>query len=307
MRARVLQVVLGMLALGLAFAAPGEGAPRLQLASATGSLTLSNSMEGAAIFSAAGMRPGEEASGSVTIGNTGTVSAALSVAPASTQDIPGASGGRLSDRLQLSVLDVSDARAPRSLYSGTLNALPAIGLGSLDAGAQRTFLFVARLLPGLGDDAYQGAALTTTFTWSAVGAATATPTPAPAAVTPTPPPAASPAPASPPAGTADPAGSVLGAQVFSMTSARRCLSRRTITITLRRPRGLVFKTLRITVNGKTRVKLKGLKARSVKARISLRRLPKGTIVVRVKATTTTGRKAVTNRTYHTCARRLTRR
>src|SRR5439155_9444232 len=79
MRMRLLHVVLALLALGLSLAAPGEGAPRLQLASATGSLELSNSKAGAALFTAAGMRPGDEASGSVTIGNTGTVGAALSV------------------------------------------------------------------------------------------------------------------------------------------------------------------------------------------------------------------------------------
>ena len=71
--ALVLNALLGLLALGLAFAPPGEGAPKLQLASAGGALSLSNSKEGAAIFRAAAMRPGEEASGSVTITNTGTV------------------------------------------------------------------------------------------------------------------------------------------------------------------------------------------------------------------------------------------
>jgi len=314
MRARLLHVVLGVLALGLAFAAPGEGAPRLQLASATGSLTLSNSKDGAAIFNAAGMRPGEEASGSVTIGNTGTVGAALSVAPASTQDAPGASGGRLSDRLQLLVLDITDVQAPRTVYSGVLTAMPAVALGALDAGTQRTFLFVAKLLPGADDNAYQGAALSTAFAWSATGtpAATPTPTPSPTPVPPTatPTPAAPPPPpvVTPPAGPIgdDPTGSVLGAQIFSMPDARRCLSRRRFTITLRRPKGLVFKALTITVNRKTRVKLKGLKARKVKRRISLRGMPRGKVVVKVTAITTTGRRAVTKRTYHTCATRRKR-
>jgi hypothetical protein len=310
----LLNVALAAVAIALALAAPGEGAARLRLASASGSLTLSNSKEDAAIFNAAGMRPGGEASGSVTIGNAGTVGAALSVAPASTQDVPGASGGRLSDRLQLLVLDITDVQAPRTVYSGMLTAMPAVALGALDAGAQRTFLFVAKLLPGTGDNAYQGAALSTAFTWSATGAPAATPTPTPSPTPP--PPTATPTPAAPqpppvvtpPAGPIgdDPTGSVLGAQVFSMPDARRCLSRRKFTITLRRPKGLVFKALTITVNRKTKVKLKGLKARKVKRRISLRGMPKGKVVVKVTAITTTGRKAVTKRTYHTCATRRKR-
>jgi hypothetical protein len=318
MRSRLLNIVLAVLALGLAFAAPGEGAARLRLASATGALSLSNSKEGAAVFTTAAMRPGDEASGSVTIGNTGTVIAALSVAPASTQDAPGTGGGRLSDRLQLLVLDVTNVQAPRTVYSGTLKAMPSVGLGSLAAGAQRTYLFVAKLLPGAGDNAFQGAALTTAFNWTATGSDATTPTPTPTPVpagTPAPTPAAPAAPsapaapAAPPAGPIgpDPMGAVLGDQVFSMPAPTSCISRRKFTITLRRPRGLAFKALTITVNRKTKVKLKGLKARKVKAKINLRGLPKGKVVVKVTATTTTGRKAITKRTYHTCAGKRARR
>jgi spore coat-associated protein N len=300
----LLNALLGLLALGLAFAAPGEGAARLRLAAADGALSLTNSKDGAAVFRASAMRPGDEASGSVTIGNTGTVPAALSVAPAGTQDAPGAGGGRLSDRLELLVFDVTDVQAPRTVYSGTLKTMPGVALGALPAGAQRTFLFVAKLAPGVGDNAFQGAALTTAFAWSATGAAVATATPA---ATPVPVPAQSTPPAvtSPPAGPlgADPTGAVLGAQLFSMPSPRTCLSRRVITITVRRPRGLRFKTVTITVNRKTKVKLKGREARKIKARLNLRGLPRGKVVVKIVATTTTRRKAVAKRTFHTCAKR----
>ncbi len=86
-----------------------------------------------------------------------------------------------------------------------------------------------------------------------------------------------------------------------MPSAKRCVSRRKLVIHVRRPKGIVFKSLAITVNRRTKVKLTGLKARKVKAKLSLRGLPKGKIVVKVVAVTTTGRKAVATRTYHTCA------
>src|SRR5215210_7102900 len=118
--ALALNALLGLVALGLAFAPSGEGAPSLQLASASGALSLSNSKEGSAIFRAAAMRPGEEASGSVTITNTGTVTGTLTLAPAAAADTPGVGGGRLSDKLELLVIDVTTIPAPATVYSGTL-------------------------------------------------------------------------------------------------------------------------------------------------------------------------------------------
>src|SRR3954453_19753923 len=101
--ALLLNAMLGVLALGLAFAAPGEGAPRMRLTAAGGSLTLSNSKEGEALFRAEAMRPGEQASGSVTIGNTGGVTGTLEVARTVLADHPGSGGGTLSDALDLLV------------------------------------------------------------------------------------------------------------------------------------------------------------------------------------------------------------
>jgi hypothetical protein len=298
----LLNVALAAIAIALALAAPGEGAAKLRLASASGSLSLSNSNAGQAIFRATGMRPGQEASGSVTIGNTGTVPAALGVATAGIQDVPGLGGGRLSDRLQLRVVDVT--ATPVTVYSGALRAMGAVGLGTLAPGARRTFVVVAAMTPGAGDNAFQGAALQMGFEWTAVGSEvvatpTPTPTPAPPAVTPNVPPTAPPA---------DPQGAVLsgialGTRIFQLPAATRCLSRRNFTIRVRLPKGTRFKTLAIRVNGKVKLKRKGLKARKVKARINLRGMPKGKVVVKIVAGTSTGRKAVRKRTYHTCAKR----
>jgi hypothetical protein len=49
------------------------------------------------------------------------------------------------------------------------------------------------------------------------------------------------------------------------------------------------------------VRLKGLKAKRVKAVVSLRGLPAGKVAVTITAVTTTGRRAVGKRTYTTCA------
>lgn len=308
----MLNIALAAVAIALVFAAPGEGAAKLRLASAGGSLSLSNSKEGQAVFRAAAMRPGDEASGTVTIGNTGSVAGALNVAPAGLLDTPGAGGGRLSDRLQLLVIDVTDVQRPVTVYTGALRAMGAVGLGSLAPGARRSYLFVAKMAPGAGDNAFQGATLSAAFEWNAVGASpvsTPTPTPTP---TPTATPVRTPAPvATPPAGPAMPAGPLgpdlsgeaLGARIFQLPSTKRCLSRRSFKIRVHLPKGTRFKKLTIKVNGRTKLKRKGLKARKVKARINLRGMPKGKVVVKIVATTNTGRKAVRKRTYHTCAKR----
>ena len=318
--ALAINALLALAALGLAFAAPGEGAPRLRLAAAGGTLSLSNSKAGTAVFQVAGMRPGAEASGTVVIGNTGTVGGTLRLAPTAAIDLPGPAGGRLSDRLELRVVDITGT--PVTVYEGTLKAMPEVVLDRLEPGTQRTYRFAAWVRPaGSADNVLQGAGLTTGFTWSATGAATATPTATPSATpaatpgatpaaTPTTTPTATPGggaatvpPGAPPgaAGPLDPTGSVLGAQVFSLPAARKCVSRRSFVIRVRRPAGMVFTSLRVDVNGRKKLRLSGLKARKVKARVSLKGLPKGKIMVVVVATTTTGLKATTKRTYRTCA------
>jgi hypothetical protein len=331
--ALAINAVLALLALGLAVAPPGEGAPRLQLAAASGALTLSNSKEGAAIFQADSMRPGEEARGSVRITNTGTINAALSLAPEAAADTPGTGGGRLSNRLELLVIDVTTVTAPVTVYEGTLRQMAPTNVGSLAPGAHRTYVFVASLRPnGSADNAFQGAALTTGFRWSASGAAsptptaTATPTATPTPVaTATPSPVATPAPtatgsdvgsAAPPAppstpgpgpAGADPTGELLGAQLFTLPPAsKKCVSRRKFAIRVRRPTGTAYASLAVTVNGRTKVRLTGLKARKVKATVNLKGLPAGKVTIRITAVTTTGRKAVSTRTYTTCAAKKTK-
>jgi len=313
--ALALNAVLALLALGLAFAPPGEGAPKLQLAGADGALSLSNTKEGEAIFQVAAMRPGEEASGSVTITNTGTVDAALSLAPEAAVDSPGTGGGKLSNRLELHVVDVTTASAPVTLYAGTLKQMEATNVGSLTPGAHRTYVFVASVRPNGGaDNAFQGAALTTGFRWSATGIASPTPTPTPTpSATPaptatgtdagsTPPPSTTPpAPATDPAA-ADPTGELLGAQLFTLPAAtRKCVSRRKFAIHVRRPKGMAYTSIAVTVNGRTKVRLTGPKAKKVKATLNLKGLPAGKVTVTITAVTTTGRRAVSKRTYTACA------
>jgi hypothetical protein len=321
--AQALNLTVAAVALALVVGAGSSAAaPRIRLANATGSLVLSNSKEGAAILRAEGMRPGVEASGSVLISNSGSVAATLRVAPtAAAVEVPGDGGGLLSSRLELRVVDVTDPQAAFTVYAGRLAAMPVVAAGDLAAGAERRLLFVATLpRGGAADDAFQGAQLAAGFTWTATGEetpATATATPTPSA-TPTPTPGGGDGGASgsggggtggampsttPPAGPSGPpdAGATLGDQVFSMPAATRCVSRRKFKIHVRRPRGVAFKQLTITVNRKPKVKLKGLKARKLNATVNLRGLPKGKVVVKIVAVTTTGAKLTSMRTYRTCA------
>jgi len=337
--ALALNALLGLLALGLAFAAPGEGAPALQLASASGSLSLSNTKEGGAIFRAEAMRPGEEASGSVTITNTGTVTGALTLTPAAPSDTPGPGGGKLSTKLELIVIDVTTVTAPVTVYAGTLKQMDPTVVGALAPGQHRTYLFVASLRPnGVADNVLQGAAMTTGFSWSATGAEAATPTATPTSSptvtpTPTPTPSATPSPTPSPAATAaptappasgdgqaapasappagapgdDPTGELLGAQLFGLPVAKACVSRRKFTIHIRRPGGTGYSSIAVTVNGRTKLRLKGLKAKRVRTKVSLKGLPAGKIAVKITAVTTTGRTAVSLRTYKTCATKKRKR
>ena len=89
-----------------------------------------------------------------------------------------------------------------------------------------------------------------------------------------------------------------------MPAATKCVSRRKFAIHVRRPKGVTFKKVTITVNRKPKVKLKGLKARKLKATVNLRGLPKGKVVVKVVAETTTGTKLTSTRTYRTCAAKV---
>jgi hypothetical protein len=305
------QLACGIAGLSLAVAAPSHTATgAIRLAAAGGNLVLSDSKPGATILQAQSMRPGDQVSGAVRIGNTGTMPGALQLSRVPGAESPGAGGALLSGGLRLIVFDVTDAQNPLTDYDGPLGAMPALSLGQLDADHEREYLLVASL-PQTAGNAYQGARVSTDFIWTAAQLPVPTPTPSPTPAPVTIPPVTVPpgVPVVPVGGDPTAGGLVatLGGipvdRVLALpaTSSRSCISRRRFVIHLHRPRAVRFSALTVTVNGRTRVKLKGLKARRVKATISLRRLPKGKVVVRIVARTTTGRTAASKRTYHTCA------
>ena len=121
--------------------APEASSPSLLLASG-GTLELSNSLNGAAVLTARNMRPGSSASGTVSVSNTSTVDGDFSLSQANLIDTPGPLGGRLSDRVQLSVEELSDGGSTaQSLYSGVLSGLGARAVGTLRASQTRSYRF----------------------------------------------------------------------------------------------------------------------------------------------------------------------
>ena len=117
-------VVMALFALGLAIAAPHRGGPaepKAAIDDASGALLISNSRAGEAVFSAPPMAPGETVSGDVRIGNAGQLAGRFSVGVTGVQDAPGPYGGRLSQRVQLALVDITGA--PVTMYSGTAAGL----------------------------------------------------------------------------------------------------------------------------------------------------------------------------------------
>lgn len=139
-----------------------------------GTLSQSNSSEGAAILTAADMVPGDTKPGQVTITNTGDVSGRFSLSASNLTDTPGPNGGRLSEVLTLQIHDNAQP-AGTDVYNGDFNAMPAsIDLGSWPQGQAHTYTFTVRFPEGgqpgsatTGDNAYQGSSTEVTYNWTA--------------------------------------------------------------------------------------------------------------------------------------------
>jgi hypothetical protein len=256
-----------------------------ELTDANGALTLANSHAGAAIFNGQGLRPGVPVNGSVTIGNTGAGRAELALAATAES----ASGGDLWNALQLRVTDATDPVAPVVLYDGPLAQLGRRDLGALAAGATRTYLLTAEL-PADAGDALQGARLSFGFAWTAQGASPATATTPTPTATPVPP-----APtATPVAPTADPNATVTADALVELPAATACVKRTTLTLRLKRPKGVSVAAVTVKVAKRKAVRVKGTK-------VVLRRLPaRGRYTVTVTTRLASGRALKTARTYRAC-------
>jgi len=302
---------MALAAFGLAVAAPLDrqrDVAQTRLLSASGALGISNSSEGQAVFSASGVRPGQQVGGTVRIGNSGTAAGSFSMRLDALDETPGTYGGVLSERLALVLLDITDPQRPATLYAGTPAALSQIALGQFAAGEQRDYRIAATLpsagLPTsaiAGDNRFQGARVAFGLSWHAV-APEPTPTPTPIATpAPTVPISPQPAPAAPAPSTrptvspsSEPTGDVLG-DALGLPSSRRCVKRRRLKIRLRAPGGARVLSATVRV-GKRRIAIK----RAPRRAIVLRRLPARRFTVRITVRASNRRTYKTKRTYRAC-------
>jgi spore coat-associated protein N len=284
-------LAMALAAIGLAVAAPGGSDPKVagaSLAAASGSVSITNSRDGQAVFSTAGMRPGEGVSGSVRIGNHGTSAGRFQLRGVGVQDTAGPNGGLLSERVELVVLDVTGDQPPVTLFAGHPADFVEVDLGTLALGEDRDYRFEATLPDGgvpssntTGDNRYQGSALSLGFQWQASSVPETPETPA----TPNPKP-----PVTKPVAIADALG---------LPSASKCVKSGRLKLKLKAPGGAKIVSATIMVNGRVKARLKGAKARKP---VSLRGLRKKTTLrVTVRAS---DRHTYTGiRTYRACTKR----
>ncbi|MFH0810347.1 MAG: hypothetical protein V2A77_07760, partial [Pseudomonadota bacterium] len=84
---------------------------------ASGNLQHTNSRAGAAIFTAFLMKPGDTVQGTVTIANDGDLPGTFWLTTSNLTNTPGANGGKLSDVLQLQIVDQTTST---TIYSGAI-------------------------------------------------------------------------------------------------------------------------------------------------------------------------------------------
>jgi spore coat-associated protein N len=173
---------LGVLALALLAIAVAVGSGATFTAQSTnpgnalaaGTLTMSNSKDNQAILTSSNMKPGDSSTGTLDIGNTGSIGGAFSLSRTSLVDSDGANP--MSQKLNLTVKDCGDFSAGTPScdagdpvkYSGTLAAMSsAVALGTFSAGEKHRYEFVVVFDSSAGN-VYQGDSSTATFQWDAV-------------------------------------------------------------------------------------------------------------------------------------------
>jgi spore coat-associated protein N len=178
-----LTVILIVAALAIALVALMEvpdanrGAPTLDVINRNGDVVIENSLEGEAIISVANLKPGDTASGQVTLENTGTVRGYFYLAPLDLVSAPGPGGGTLAENLIVRVaLTKSDGTSRK--YGGLLSKMGTVKAGKFRPQESGTYEFEVEAKdtgipppptpsrPVRGDNKYQGTSASVTFGWS---------------------------------------------------------------------------------------------------------------------------------------------
>jgi spore coat-associated protein N len=140
----------------------------------TGTLTMSNSADNAAILSMSGMRPNDTKEGTVDIKNTGSLSGAFTLSR--TAPVDSDSSNPMSAKLNLTVVDCgtfTGATPPTcgdgddaTKYNGTLAAMGSTALGTYNASVKHRYQFTVQL-DGTAGNAYQGDSSSVQFDFNA--------------------------------------------------------------------------------------------------------------------------------------------
>jgi hypothetical protein len=165
----LLAALVGAAQLFAAVIAPHKAGPQMR-ATASGALSLSNSREGAAIFTASNLAPGHSTEGTVTIANTGSAVGSLALSTSELSDSPGTYGGNLSEVLDLQIAETGSGA---EVYSGKLDSMPERQLGPLAPGESRTYRFAVSLPDSgsppadwSGENVYQQALTSVAYDWT---------------------------------------------------------------------------------------------------------------------------------------------
>jgi predicted ribosomally synthesized peptide with SipW-like signal peptide len=139
---------------------------------AAGTLSILNSKEGLAVLTASNMKPGDSATGTVDVENSGTLAGAFTLSRSNIVDSDGSNP--MSAKLNLVVKDCGDfssgtptcdAGDPQR-YSGTIAAMGSSALGTFVASEKHRYEFVVTF-DSSATNAYQGDSSSVQFDWNA--------------------------------------------------------------------------------------------------------------------------------------------
>ena len=121
---------------------------------AAGDFRLQSSSDGGFVISAAGLRPGQSATGTATLTCQSDFAATFSMTRTGLTDTP--SSPSLSAALTLKIEDITGTA--QTLWSGSMGAFVSLALGRFDSGQARTYRFTVTFPLSSAVPALQGTA-----------------------------------------------------------------------------------------------------------------------------------------------------
>jgi hypothetical protein len=129
-----------------------------------GVVSITSTKNGSAVLNVSALAPGHSVYDTVTIQNSGDLSANITLSAGNLVDTPASPA--LSNKVDLKI---EDTTASTTLYNGKLGAFTSASAGTFAVNASHTFKFTVTLADGGtgAEDAYQGARSTVDYTWTA--------------------------------------------------------------------------------------------------------------------------------------------